>query len=98
MSVASGTLEGGSLRVIPDKEAVHTMAKGDIRTYNEDGVWKSKVEGSTRAAHTGGTKADQQAVGRDMAKGRGVEHTITRLDGTVGEKNSYGNDPTESRG
>lgn len=37
------------------------MAKGDISTYNEDGVWKSKVEGSGRAAHTGGTKAEQQA-------------------------------------
>jgi hypothetical protein len=50
------------------------MAKGDISTYNEDGVWKSKVEGSSRAAHTGGTKAEQQAVGREMAKERGVEH------------------------
>jgi hypothetical protein len=74
------------------------MAKGDIRTYNEDGVWKSKVEGSSRAAHAGGTKAEQQAVGREMAKARGVEHTISKLDGTVGEKNSYGNDPNPPRG
>ncbi|MFJ4221765.1 DUF2188 domain-containing protein [Curtobacterium luteum] len=74
------------------------MAKGDIRTYKEDGVWKSKVEGSSRAAHVGGTKAEQQAVGRDMAKDRGVEHTVTKLDGTVGEKNSYGNDPNPPRG
>lgn len=74
------------------------MAKGDIRTYNEDGVWKSKVEGSSRAAHAGGTKAEQQAVGREMAKARGVEHTVSKLDGTVGEKNSYGNDPNPPRG
>jgi len=74
------------------------MAKGDIRTYHEDGVWKTKVEGSTRAAHTAGTKAEQQAVGRDMAKARGVEHTVTKLDGTVGEKNSYGNDPHPPKG
>lgn len=26
------------------------MAKGDISTYDEGGVWKSKVEGSSRAA------------------------------------------------
>jgi type IV secretory pathway TrbL component len=69
------------------------MAKGDISTYNEDGVWKSKVEGSSRAAHTGGTKAEQQRVGRDMARERGVEHTIRNMDGTIGGKNSYGNDP-----
>jgi hypothetical protein len=69
------------------------MAKGDINTYNEDGVWKSKVEGSSRAAHTGGTKAEQQAIGRQMAQDREVEHTIRKLDGTIGDKNSYGNDP-----
>ncbi len=74
------------------------MTKGDIRTYNEDGVWKSKVEGSSRAAHVGDTKAEQQAAGREMAKERGVEHTITKMDGTVGEKNSYGNDPNPPRG
>lgn len=74
------------------------MGKGDVSTYNEDGVWKSKVEGSTRAAHTGGTKAEQQAVGRKMAQDRKVEHTVRKLDGTIGEKNSYGNDPEASKG
>jgi hypothetical protein len=48
------------------------VAKGDITTYNEDGVWKSKVEGSGRAARTGGTKSEQQAVGRKMAQERKV--------------------------
>jgi len=74
------------------------VAKGDISTYNEDGTWKSKVEGSSRAAHVGGTKAEQQAAGRDMAKDRGVEHTIRKLDGTIGEKNSYGDDPNPPKG
>lgn len=35
-----------------------------VCTYNEDGVWKSKVEGNSSAAHAGETKAEQQAVGR----------------------------------
>ena len=74
------------------------MATGDIRTYNEDGVWKSKVEGSSRAAHVGGTKAEQRAIGREMAKERGVEHNISKLDGTIGAKNSYGNDPRKTKG
>lgn len=74
------------------------MAKGDVSTYNEDGVWKSKVEGSARAAHTGGTKAEQAAVGKKMAKERKVEHAIKKLDGTIGEKNSYGNDPNPPKG
>ncbi|WP_244892642.1 DUF2188 domain-containing protein [Mycobacterium asiaticum] len=62
-------------------------------------MWKSKVEGSSsRAAHTGGTMADQQAIGRQMAKDRGVEHMVRKLDGTIGEKNSYGNDPHHPNG
>lgn len=74
------------------------MAKGDISTYHEEGEWKSKVEGSSRAAHTGGTKAEQQAVGRQMAEDRSVEHTVRKLDGTIGAKNSYGNDPHPPQG
>ena len=74
------------------------MATGDISTYSENNVWKSKVEGSTRAAHTGGTKAEQQAIGRDMAEDRGVEHTIHNLNGQIGAKNSYGNDPRNVAG
>ncbi|MBB2959536.1 DUF2188 domain-containing protein [Pseudoclavibacter helvolus] len=74
------------------------MATGDVSTYSEDGVWKSKVEGSSRAAHVGGTKSEQEAVGRDMAKARRVEHTVRKLDGTIGKKNSYGNDPNPPRG
>jgi Uncharacterized protein conserved in bacteria (DUF2188) len=70
------------------KRKVIAMAKGDIRTYREDDSWKSKVEGSSRAAHVGGTKAEQAAVGRQMAVDRKVEHVITRMDGAGTQKNS----------
>lgn len=81
-----------------EREGVETLGKGDIRTYNEDGLWKSKVEGSTRAAHAGGTKAEQSAVGRQMAQDRHVERTITNLDGQIGQENSYGDDPCPPKG
>lgn len=74
------------------------MVKGDIVTYHEGDSWKSKVEGSSRAAHAGGTKAEQQQIGRNMASERGVEHTIRKMDGTIGEKNSYGRDPHPPKG
>jgi hypothetical protein len=72
------------------------MAKANVETYNEDGQWKSRRQGSSRAFSTGGTKAEQQAKGRDAVKRDGVEHVIKKLDGTIGEKNSYGNDPNPS--
>lgn len=33
-----------------------------------------------------------------MAQDREVEHTIRKLDGTIGEKNFYGNDPNPPKG
>ena len=40
------------------------MPKGDIETYYEDGKWKNKVEGGSRASNTADTKAEAQAKGR----------------------------------
>ncbi len=67
--------------------------KGTVETYYEDGQWKNKVGGNTRASNTAATKAEAQAKGRDMAKDRAAEHVIKNMDGTIGQKNSYGNDP-----
>ncbi|MCM3516246.1 DUF2188 domain-containing protein [Nocardioides sp. P86] len=74
------------------------MAKGDVDTYYEDGQWKNKVEGNSRASSVHDTKMDAQAAGRDMAKDRGVEHVIKNMDGRIGGKNSYGDDPRSSKG
>jgi hypothetical protein len=98
-----GTLEDtgfprGELTNHHAKDQESPMPNGDIITYYEDGQWKSKVGGNERATHVGGTKAEQQAVGRDMARERKVEHEIRNMDGTIGKKNSYGNDPRSSRG
>jgi hypothetical protein len=74
------------------------MAKGDIETYHEDGQWKNRPQGNSRASNTHSTKADAQAAGREMAKDRKVEHVVKKMDGTIGERNSYGNDPRRSKG
>lgn len=74
------------------------MPKGDIETYYEDGQWKNKVEGSSRAANTHDTKGSAQDKGRDMARERKVEHIIKKQDGTIEARNSYGNDPRRSKG
>ncbi|MFK5636037.1 DUF2188 domain-containing protein [Ornithinimicrobium sp. LYQ103] len=67
--------------------------KPGIETYNEDGQWKSRAQGASRAFSVGGTKAEQQAQGRERAARDGVEHTIKNMDGKIGQKNSYGSDP-----
>ena len=72
--------------------------KPGVETYNEGGVWKNRVQGNQRASSTHDTKAQAQAAGRDMAKGRSTEHIIKKMDGTIGEKNSHGNDSHPPKG
>lgn len=65
------------------------MAKGDIETYYDDGQWKNRPHGNSRASGVCDDKADAQDAGRDMAIDRGVEHFIKKMDGTIGERNTY---------
>ncbi|OLT39493.1 hypothetical protein BJF86_08790 [Serinicoccus sp. CNJ-927] len=72
--------------------------KPGVETYREDGAWKNRVQGNQRASNTHGTKAEAQVKGREMARERGTEHLIKKMDGTIGERNSYGNDPHPPKG
>ncbi|MEU3627864.1 hypothetical protein BS329_40200 [Amycolatopsis coloradensis] len=72
--------------------------QGDIETYFEDGQWKNKVEGSTRAASTHHTKIEAVETGREMARERKVEHIIKNKDGQIGQRNTYGHDPRDIPG
>jgi len=60
--------------------------------------WTNLRAGSTRAGKKYDTKAEAQAAGRRTAMRDKVEHLIHKKDGTIGERNSYGNDPTSSKG
>lgn len=70
----------------------------NIETYYEDGTWKNKVQGNSRASNTHSTKSQAQSAGRDMAKARRVEHIIKNMDGKIGSRNSYGKDPHPPKG
>jgi hypothetical protein len=74
------------------------MAKGDIHTVWRDGRWYNEAEGNSRASNSATTKTVAQAAGRRLAKIRKVEHLIHKKDGTIGERNSYGNDPASRPG
>ncbi len=67
------------------KPPVHTVPHGD--------GWANRREGAARVSKTFGTKAEAQAAGRDIARRDKTEHLIHKKDGTIGGRNSYGNDP-----
>ena len=72
--------------------------KKNVHTVPTESGWANKREGSQRAMNKYLTKAEAQAAGRIAAKKDGVEHLIHKKDGTIGERNSYGNDPHPPKG
>lgn len=60
--------------------------------------WAVKTVGTKRAAAIVDTKAEAFEIGRQIAKNNELELVVQNLDGKIGLRNSYGNDPTESKG
>lgn len=71
------------------KKTVHT-------TPNPEGKgWVNQVNGDVVSRHR--TQENAAERGRDIARDLHTEHAIHRRDGTIGTKNSYGNDPNPPR-
>ena len=69
------------------------MPEGDIETYHAHGMWRNRVETLEELPGEFDRKEDAVKEGREEARDRHVEHIVRNLDGTIRERNSYGNDP-----
>ncbi|WP_279626633.1 DUF2188 domain-containing protein [Amycolatopsis regifaucium] len=58
----------------------------------ENGRWKNRLVGSSRAANAHDVKTDAVAQGREMAQKRKVEHVIRNRDGQIGQRRDYHRD------
>ena len=65
---------------------------------NPDGGWAVRREGAERASKRFQNKEDAVRYARFICKGARVDLVVHRSDGTIREKNSYGNDPQPPRG
>ena len=74
------------------------MAEGFIHTIWNDNEWKNEIEGSDRIPGNSSTKEEAVEAGRSRAIADMTEHVIHNQDGTIGEHNSYGNDPADRPG
>jgi hypothetical protein len=73
------------------------MSRGWVHTVHKGGGWINEVEGEGQmSSHL--TKQEAVAAGRETARARRTEHVIHHVDGTIAERNSYGNDPYPPRG
>lgn len=73
------------------------MARGWIHTVHRNGIWINEIEGEGEATRHS-TKDEAVDRGRALARRRRTEHVIHNLDGTIAQRNSYGNDPFPPRG
>lgn len=69
-----------------------------IHTVARPGGWGNKSVGASKVAKIYPTKAAAQAAGRKSAISQKTEHVIHNLNGKIGARNSYGNDPYPPRG
>lgn len=83
----------GALRRPFRRAAPKCDGRQEEHSHGADRGWANRREGGKRASSTHDTKA-----GRAAAKKDGVEHLIHKKDGTIGDRNSYGNDPPPPKG
>ncbi len=60
--------------------------------------WAVKTVGAQRAAAIVNTKNEAYDIGRQIAKNNELELVVQNLNGKISQRNSYGNDPKESKG
>jgi hypothetical protein len=74
------------------------MAEGFVHTVYKNEQWINGVEEGEEIGGVHATKEEAVAAGRARAQQDKTEHVIHNQDGTIGERNSYGNDPVSSPG
>ena len=74
------------------------MADGFVHTVHKDGGWVNSEEGGDRLGQPYETKRDAVEAGKHLARSRRTEHVIHNEDGSISERNSYGNDPVHRPG
>jgi len=60
--------------------------------------WKVKVVGNQKASAICDTKAEAVERAKEIAQNQRLELLVQNLNGTIGWRNSYGNDPRKSKG
>lgn len=72
--------------------------KKDIHVVTHDNGWATRKEGSDRAGGVYDTQREAIAHARTQAQRERVEVVIHGEDGKIRDSNSYGKDPTRTKG
>ena len=73
------------------------MAKNTRHVVPRQDAWAVKKGGATRASKIFDTQADAIQYAREQARKESGELYVHRRDGTIRQRDSYGNDPNPRR-
>jgi hypothetical protein len=74
------------------------MNRPSVHTVTHLDGWANRRDDASRVSKHFPTKSAAEAAGRRTAMREHVEHLIHREDGSIGARNSYGNDPYPPKG
>lgn len=74
------------------------MKKPFVHVVHKGGSWAVEEEGASDKAEQFPNREEAINAGKQLAKQNEVELIIHREDGSIGERNSYGNDPRDVPG
>lgn len=63
------------------------------QSYAHGDAWANRREDASRVSRTFPTQEQAAAAGRETARRERTEHLIHKRDGSIGERNSYADDP-----
>lgn len=69
------------------------MGKNQHVVPNPNGGWDIKGEGNSKATKHTNTKAEAETIAKEIAKNQKSELVIHNKNGTISDKDSFGNDP-----
>jgi hypothetical protein len=72
--------------------------KKNVHVVPHSGNWGVKIENSSKLTKITSTQKEAIEIARDHAKINHSELIIHRKDGTIRDKDSYGNDPYPPKG
>jgi hypothetical protein len=75
------------------------MAEGFVHTVHAKGRWQTAIEGDLMPLPGSfERKTDAVRAGEDEARRRQTEHVVHNEDGSIAERNSFGESPREGGG
>lgn len=95
---SSGGSNGDRATTSPNRSTTSTRASVWVQPHRDGERWQVRRENATRASRVFDTQREARDFAVVLAKRERVELVVTGADGAIRERNSYGKDPTRSKG